>query len=420
MERRITVGLPVCGEVDVTRILPLMNHPRFQALGRRNQLGAIQLVFPNAHHTRLEHSLGVFELTRRRMDRWIRSGFVSEEAAWDACLYGLLHDIGHGPYSHVVEALCEHGHKAQGLRILEELTDGIVACGSTVAALQCYFTGENPLYTAVGHHPLGTDKLDYLERDSLHTLARVGIPAQRVIAWTDWRANRLVVHGEIVYEVLQLQVAYFDMFLRVYRRRASLIIDRFFQKMIAQVMEQPETGEPLTESELWRMTDPELDARLLQQVPAMYQRVLTRQLPRTVLTLRPTGMEYLERGVEFTPKVLGVSELLLAQFDRFYCPRACQTLERALAGSLGVDERSVLVLPVVLASRFTPKEIWVDYGAGSLRRVRDTWPHHFASLAERARSYLAVRVCVHEEIWQRVRDQARELFELLCAMAVER
>src|SRR5258706_15659797 len=99
------IRIPPGESIDIRRIMPVINHPLFQRLLHISQLGTTLTVFPGATHNRFEHSLGVYAKTVRFCRKMVEGGLMTQFEALNISLFGLLHDIGHGPFSHVIEEL---------------------------------------------------------------------------------------------------------------------------------------------------------------------------------------------------------------------------------------------------------------------------------------------------------------------------
>ncbi|HJK38378.1 MAG TPA: HD domain-containing protein, partial [Methanocorpusculum sp.] len=166
---------PVHGYIEVpTEILPLVDSPALQRLHHIRQLGFAYLVYPGANHTRFEHSLGAMHLASL-LCRHL--GFGTAETR-TICCAALLHDIGHGPYSHASERLMQEYTQFSHDDIREQLKEPILAkqleinsiSPDEVAAL---ISGSHR-YAGIIHGDLDVDRMDYLLRDAHYTGAPYG------------------------------------------------------------------------------------------------------------------------------------------------------------------------------------------------------------------------------------------------------
>jgi HD superfamily phosphohydrolase len=172
----------------------LINTPEFQRLRRVKQLGVSEFTFPGATHTRLSHSIGVFHLARRLMEvaeRYVPSDQLSQSRKRTALLASLLHDVGHGPFSHAFEnaekarlpkeQYRDHEHWTAELiqrrdgeirRILKEDFGGDGSIADDIAKM---LKGDQPdLYSSVVSSSFDADRLDYLQRDRMMTGSGAG------------------------------------------------------------------------------------------------------------------------------------------------------------------------------------------------------------------------------------------------------
>ena len=113
------IRIPPSESIDIRDIMPIVHHPLFQRLLHVLQLGANLGVFPGASHNRFEHALGVYGKTSLFCERLVREDFLTKYQAKNISLFGLLHDIGHGPFSHVIEELTPVDHDKNGFKIVK-------------------------------------------------------------------------------------------------------------------------------------------------------------------------------------------------------------------------------------------------------------------------------------------------------------
>jgi HD superfamily phosphohydrolase len=174
---------PVHGYVEVeAELLPLLDSPPVQRLRHVKQLGFSYLVYPGANHTRFEHSLGTMHLAT------LLARHLSLDQA-DVRLVaaaGLLHDIGHGPFSHTTEAFLSEfaghdHHRVDALLAEPALASGLGEADLDPAAISTLVRGEHPLADLI-HGDLDADRMDYLQRDAHYTGVPYGtVDAERLI-----------------------------------------------------------------------------------------------------------------------------------------------------------------------------------------------------------------------------------------------
>ena len=251
-----SICIPASPPVDVAEFVPLLDHDLFQKLKHRKQLGVNFLVFPGAVHTRFEHSLGVLGLTQRlcRIHR------IEGQARRHLCAYALVHDVGHGPFSHQIEPILRGSHKTRGVQCLEAMGDTLRECDLDPAALTAMLAGKDQLGLFVSDRNLGTDKLDYLVRDALH-IGFVGAPdIERVQFYTLLEDGDLAIEEKFTEDIKRVQKFYSYQHQHGYLNKTAMAIQRVFQRAVQE--ELAEGRGPA--SALWDMTDNELTGWLQQ------------------------------------------------------------------------------------------------------------------------------------------------------------
>lgn len=190
MSRRYSkrVADPVHGTISLTEVEEKIIDTRtFQRLRNIKQLGNVDLVFPGANYSRFSHSLGVCHIAGKILDSLKASGSDIDEAEWQRYrLAALLHDVGHYPFSHVIEHAMENvygedrlAHEAVGGLVVEHdpeiseiLKDANIRASSVSAIFQRRYTSESIRYADIVSSGLDADRLDYLQRTAHHS----GIP----------------------------------------------------------------------------------------------------------------------------------------------------------------------------------------------------------------------------------------------------
>ena len=244
---QFVVNDPVYGFVSVPRglLCELINHPAFQRLSRIRQLGMSALVYPGATHTRWAHSLGAYHLMREAFRALKEKGvFVFDVEEEGAEIAILLHDIGHGPFSHVLEhTLIEHlSHEEITHALMRRLNREFG--GALGMAIQIY-SDEYPkrfLHQLICSQ-LDTDRLDYLCRDSFYTGVREGnIGAARLIKMLSVADDRLVVEGKGLYSVENYLMARRLMYWQVYLHKTAVAAEEMLRAALERAKELTRGG----------------------------------------------------------------------------------------------------------------------------------------------------------------------------------
>lgn len=244
---QFVVNDPVYGFVSVPRglLCELINHPAFQRLSRIRQLGMSALVYPGATHTRWAHSLGAYHLMREAFRALKEKGvFVFDVEEEGAEIAILLHDIGHGPFSHVLEhTLIEHLSHEEITRALMRRLNREFG-GALSMAIQIY-SDEYPkrfLHQLICSQ-LDTDRLDYLCRDSFYTGVREGnIGAARLIKMLSVADDRLVVEGKGLYSVENYLMARRLMYWQVYLHKTVVAAEEMLRAALERAKELTHEG----------------------------------------------------------------------------------------------------------------------------------------------------------------------------------
>src|SRR5688500_18185789 len=165
-----------------TLLFRLINAAEFQRLRRIKQLGMASLAYPGAEHSRYSHSLGVMETARKILDHLRRSVPIDEEQETVCLVASLLHDLGHGPFSHVFERVSGIVHAAITRRVVQDpdsevhrlLLEHDIRLPAKVVALLRGRSGAPGFYCDILASQLDADRFDYLLRDNLMTGSRYG------------------------------------------------------------------------------------------------------------------------------------------------------------------------------------------------------------------------------------------------------
>lgn len=241
---------PVFGIINIRSeiIFDLIEHPYFQRLRRIKQLGLSSMVYPGANHTRFEHALGAVYLMRQAISTLrLKGQNISDEEADAAAIAILLHDIGHAPFSHVLEHSIVEGinHECVSALLMEELN--IQFKGKLTMAIQIFRNeySKKFLYQLVSSQ-LDVDRLDYLSRDSFFTGVAEGvISADRIIKMLDVRNDQLVVDIKGIYSIEKFLIARRLMYWQVYLHKTVLSAEYLLVSVLKRAKELASNGEQL-------------------------------------------------------------------------------------------------------------------------------------------------------------------------------
>ncbi|MBQ9417679.1 MAG: HD domain-containing protein [Bacteroidales bacterium] len=225
--------------IDDPVLLSVVEHPFFQRQRRIKQLGLTYLVYPGATHTRFSHMLGALNLMTRALEVLRMKGVdITAEEDRGAKLAILLHDIGHGPFSHTSErVLVDVSHEEITLRMMQHLNEEMDGLLSTAIAI---FTNRYPkhfLHQLVSSQ-LDMDRLDYLGRDSFFTGVSEGIVGtDRIISMLNVHRDELVVDEKGIYSVEKFIISRRLMYWQVYMHKTVIAADRLLLAIIRRARE---------------------------------------------------------------------------------------------------------------------------------------------------------------------------------------
>ena len=244
---------PIYGFIHIpsSLVFDIIEHPYFQRLRRINQMGLSYLVFPGAKHTRFEHVLGCVFLMQKTVEMLRFKGVqISDKEAEGLYIAILLHDIGHGPFSHAMEHSIVEGisHEEISLRFMEELNKVFNGKLDTAIAI---FQGTYPrkfMHQLISGQ-LDMDRADYLKRDSFYTgVAEGNINSERLISMLNVRNDELVVEEKGLYSVEKFLIARRLMYWQVYLHKTSVVAEQILIRLLNRAKELVQQGQELTMS----------------------------------------------------------------------------------------------------------------------------------------------------------------------------
>ena len=241
------VNDPVWGFIDLNSglLYDLIEHPYFQRLRRIRQLGLTYLVYPGANHTRFEHSIGSMYLVRTALQVLREKGVeITDDEAEGVTAAVLLHDLGHGPFSHALEESIVRGisHEELSLLFMKELNEELN--GRLDLAIQI-FLNQYPkhfLHLLVSSQ-LDMDRLDFLKRDSFYCGVSEGVvSSDRIIKMLDVRNDQLVVEAKGIYSVEKFLIARRMMYWQVYLHKTVVSAERTLVNLLRRASDLVEAG----------------------------------------------------------------------------------------------------------------------------------------------------------------------------------
>ena len=236
---------PIYGFIRIPNslIFDIIEHPSFQRLRRVSQMGFSNLVYPGANHTRFHHALGCLHLMQKAINVLRVKGInISKEDENALCIAILLHDIGHGPFSHALEHSIVTGitHEEISLKYMKQLNKEFE--GKLDLAIEIFTGKYHRLFLQqLISSQLDIDRLDYLKRDSFYTgVAEGNISSDRLIAMMNVVDDELVIEKKGIYSVEKFLIARRLMYWQVYLHKTSLGAEYMLVKVLKRAKELAE------------------------------------------------------------------------------------------------------------------------------------------------------------------------------------
>ena len=239
MNKKKIFNDPVYGFITISSdlIFEIIEHPYFQRLRRIKQVGLSDYVYPGAHHTRFHHALGAMHLMGVTLNNLRSKGHKINNEEFEAAQIAiLLHDIGHGPFSHTLEnsILDNVHHEDLSLLIMQTLNEHF---NNQLSLAIKIFTGKykRKFFHQLVSSQLDIDRIDYLNRDSFFTGVSEGtIGAERIIKMLEVKDDNIVVEEKGIYSIENFLSARRLMYWQVYLHKTSVSAEILLSKIIAR------------------------------------------------------------------------------------------------------------------------------------------------------------------------------------------
>lgn len=346
---------PVHGFIKIPYeiLFDVIEHPYFQRLRRISATGLLNLIFPGATHTRFHHSLGAMHLMYTALETLKQKGVkISDEEEKSAMLAILLHDVGHGPFSHALESLLmeDWHHEKLSILLMKKLNEEFN--GELNLALEM-FQGKysRKFFHQLISSQLDVDRLDYLRRDSFFTGVSEGsVNTQRIISMMNVKDDELLIDEKGVYSIENFLTARMFMYWQVYYHKTSALAEHLLVNILNRAKQLISEGkqveaygnlkyflyktdfEKATEEDVKRFT--QLDDTDILTAIKMWQNsndavlsyfcksVVNRKFPKTVFSSQAFDEAILEEKVEKANEYFGAENgrYLVGQISRTLLP----------------------------------------------------------------------------------------------------
>ena len=423
------IFVPPFGQVDVTDVLLVIDHPLFQKLRHRTHLGFVSHVYPCATHTRFSHSLAVYEVCKKITSHLLERNMLTQEQAKNSNMAALLHDLGHGPFSHLIEPLMAKSntrfsnHKIRTRELLDDpsLRQAIEQARCEPSWVQKIAAKEDPLGQIISNNTIGADKMAYTAQDQYFT----GYPGRPV----DYGAViPFLMYLEEIYGgeeknwrlLVAMQSFFFDMYTGVYFRKQVKARERLFEKSLEIAFHEgtliPDTVWDMTEQELFVQLTKSSNSkiktilgRMDYSSPHSYKNAITVKLEEYSTTVRvgskPTNTLALDP--EALKQVLGLCQ----------DPLQRTKIEHMLATGLGIPEDDLILTTYPEFGNIIPQDVTLfDSQGRKCGSLFGFYPKHQQALQEKAKDYLCIMVMVSEQHRVQVARMSQKIASLLSTL----
>ena len=245
---------PVHGFISIPHeiLFDVIEHPYFQRLRRISQTGLLSLIFPGATHTRFHHALGAMHLMFTALETLKMKGVqISKDEEKSAMLAILLHDVGHGPFSHALENMLmdDWHHEKLSLLLMHKMNQEL---GGELSVAMEMFKGKysRKFFNQLISSQLDVDRLDYLKRDSFYTGVSEGnVNAQRIISMMNVADDELVIDAKGIYSIENFLTARMFMYWQVYYHKTAALAEHLLVKILKRAKELTHLGVSLPASD---------------------------------------------------------------------------------------------------------------------------------------------------------------------------
>jgi HD superfamily phosphohydrolase len=254
MNKKKTINDPVYGFITIPSdlVFDIISHPYFQRLRHIKQLGLTDFVYPAALHTRFQHALGAMHLMGRAINILRSKGtLITDEECEASQLAVLLHDMGHGPFSHALEntLLTDTNHESLSYLFMEKLNE--VFNGALDLTLKIFRNSySRKFFHQLVSSQLDIDRLDYLTRDCFFTGVQEGaVGIDRILMMLKVHEDELVVEEKGIYSIESFLYARRLMYWQVYLHKVTVTTERMLVNLMRRAQTLMRAGEPLHASE---------------------------------------------------------------------------------------------------------------------------------------------------------------------------
>lgn len=326
---------PVHGYISITdEERDILDTPQLQRLRKVRQMGMSSLVYPSATHTRFSHSLGVMHVAGEFAD----SLKLSDSMYRTLRIAGLVHDIGHGPFSHTSDRVAQRydrTHEEYSCQILRDQMSSSLPDDIDISEVEDQIKGESDLNIIAGD--IDADRIDYLNRDAINTGIEHGaLDYQTIIKFSELEGDDIVFDRKAVFALTELLTARLYMHNAIMNHHVSRLAETILERALDLYVQENSVDEMMRED------DYTMHYKLIKsenrRMRDLYNRVISRKLLKRAYTIR--GNQVAKSVVESLSKI-----------DE-------QTYEKKIAEEAGLDETEVIIVTPAVP-RSEPSDILI-------------------------------------------------------------
>jgi uncharacterized protein len=289
----------------------LTDTPEIQRLRRIKQLGFTYLVYPGANHSRFEHSIGTMYMA----SRLVRHLKLDEDTKTLVRSCAILHDAGHGPFSHVSEGVLESSHEELTSKLIKESQLGdILSEKFSIKDILNVISGEGPLGQMISGE-LDMDRMDYLLRDSYYTGVAYGVIDVERLIYNMKLDDGLLLKSKGVQAAESMLLARYFMYPSVYQHHTTRIVNSMFRRCLKKLLDE----KIINAREMYRYDDTDIIAAARSQtgyINEIMSRLDTRQLYKRVYSLKLDEILHPEAVFKMTTdKINKIEEEIADELD---------------------------------------------------------------------------------------------------------
>jgi len=427
--------------VDVSGYEPIVDHPILLRTKERSQLSFAYKEFPGGRHSRFEHSIFIYHFTNEETKHLLEKGCIKEQQKKDLDIAAFVHDVGHGPFSHIIGGLLGYiidsqkpkTHNDKGVELLRSgekdryrrtMEDVISLCKGNFEKVVDIVAKKTPEAKIISHHTVGTDKMGYTLVDDHHTGYLIDKPFfLDLLPFILYEDDELGVAWaeDTVAQVMRLQRVIQDMYIDVYLNKDLKQFDRFMQKAVELEINPSELKSDercRAVDRIWDMDEGSLGYVLKnskkEDVRQLMRRYIREELCETAIEFKIEGRIKKEVAQEEVIRETVSKEFSDDLINKYTNPMNLTRLERKLCDTFSISNTDLFVGLSADPKRIMPEDVVLFTPAGDkIGTLYALNPDHRSGLVERAEKFFALRIYVDKKYKDLMMSQPDPIIEIV-------